>query len=167
MGQTVFAVGRKCPVPAYGAAIYITDSGPLLLWPAPRMSRTEAADLQHGQIRFGFKEDGRLLHFGVRSESLGAGGIVSFDAPLVPLPEGDRKISYTCSLVGVDTETQKIKALRVFAFSRDIGDLLWQMSLSWSKEWFLAHLAEINKHLPTEQELFSPPSVTWTLKKRV
>jgi hypothetical protein len=103
----------------------------------------------------------------VRSKYLGAGGIVSFDAPLDPLPEDDKTITYMCSLVGVDTETQKVKALRLFTFSREIGDLLWRMSRSWSKEWVLAHLTEINRNLPTEQELFSPPAVTWTLKKRV
>jgi hypothetical protein len=167
MGLSTFALGQRCPIPAYGAVIYITDAGPILLMPAPRMSRAEAEELQRGQLRFAFKEDGIVLHFGVRSKYLGAAGLVSFDAPLVPLPDDDKEVTYMCTLVGVETESQKVKALRHFAFSREIGDLLWRKSLSWSKEWFLAHQAEINRHLPIEQELFSPPSVTWTLKKRV
>ena len=167
MGNSTFGVGQKCPLPAYGAVIYITDTGPLLLWPSPSMSKVEAEELQHGQLMFGFKEDGIVLHFGVRSRYLGAAGLVSFDAPLVPLPEDDKEVTYMCTLVGVDTESQKVKALRHFAFSREIGDLLWQKSLAWSKEWVLSHQAEINEHLPTEQELFGPSSITWTLKKRV
>jgi hypothetical protein len=165
MGVATFAIGQRCPIPAFGPVIYSTDTGLLLLWPCPRMSKAEADTLRHGQLKFAFKEDGTVLHFGVRSQYLGADGLVSFDAPLVPLPE-DRTVTYMCSLVGVDTETQKVKALRGFAFSREIGDLLWRMSLSWSKEWVLSHLAEINQHPLTEQELFGPLSVTWSLKKR-
>lgn len=161
-----FALGQRCRFPAYGPAIQITDNGALFLWPAPRMSRTEAAELQHGQLQFGFKEDGKLLHFGARSKYLGTGGIVSFNAPLVPLPEDDQGVSYICSLVGVDTETQKVKAMRMFAFSREIGDLLWRMSQVWSEAWLKSHHAEVRRNLPTEQELFRPPSITWTLKKR-
>jgi hypothetical protein len=165
MGIISFGLGQTCPIPAYGPVIYIVDSGPVLLWPSPRMS--EADELQRGQLTFGFEEDGIVLHFGVRSAYLGAAGLVSFDAPLLPLPNDDKEVTYMCLLVGVDTETQKVKALRQFAFSREIGDLFWRMSLSSSKEWFLAHQAEINKHLPTEQELFDPSSVIWILKQRV
>jgi hypothetical protein len=163
MQVTSFAVGKKRPIPAFGAALYSTNSGFLLLLPFSRLHKVESEGFQHGRLEFAFRVDGRLLHFGVRSKVCGALGLVAFDAPPPSLPDSDKTVSYLCTLAAVDIETRKVKALRPFTFSREISELLWRMSRSWSAEWYLSHIQEINQNLPSERELFAPPSIIWTL----
>ena len=43
------------------------------------------------------------------------------------MPE-DRSVSYTCSLVAVHHQSQVVRGLRLFSFTREIGDLLYAVA---------------------------------------
>jgi hypothetical protein len=164
--MSIFEMGKTCPIRAYGTSMFTSTSGLVLLIPAPRMKREEADTLSRGRIDLAFFDPGTpCLYFGMRTEHFGAGGMVGYGTPLDPLP-ADQQFGYMCMLVGVDAESQKVKSLRCFTFSRAVSTILWEKSQSWSEAWFKAHVDEVEASMPDHDVLFSASSALFTLQAR-
>ena len=167
MPRTVLGVGQTFPYTILDGCCMLRLSDTFEWVLGTEISRRDGEAIRHGRVEMAFRRfqvDGlpfiqAAIHVPTRPP-IGGDTILDYTGGHLATLPSDRNVAYMASLLAVDTPTQRLRAIRVFALTREISELLystWAAKVELSDERRAAASAWVAAQ-PTPQKLFTSPT---------